>query len=828
MTLLRKNYQKPTFNLPETRLTFMLNPQTTVVESELDFENAKVGEEIFLNGENLELKSISVPDYRLMEDGLFFKVPAEKFTLKTTVAIHPDKNTTLFGLYVSNGLLTTQNEPEGFRHITYYPDHPDVMSHYIVKIKANKKDYPVRLSNGNIIQESDDEITFDDPFKKPSYLFALVAGKLDELQDTYITKSGKKVDLHLYCEVGKKDRLSYALGALKRAMKWDEDTFGLEYDLNRFSIVAVSHFNFGAMENKSLNIFNDSLLLADPMTTTDKNYIDIEGCVGHEYFHNYSGDRVTLKNWFNLSLKESLTVYRTAEFSYDLHSRPCERINSVLNLRHYQYPEDDGPLAHAILLEEAESVENFYTTTIYEKGAEVIRMMRQIVGPQNFMKGVALYFTRHDGEAVEITDFIRAIEEASGYDLTQFMLWYQLPKRPKVQIQTNYQDHTFTVHMTQTHPLTNKPFLIPLQYGLVGSDGKDLLNGTLILDEHEKTWTFDVIEKPVLSINRDFSAVVDIDISYTPQERIHLMTSDSNLFNRYEIGHQYMLDSFVKMLNNPKEEIDETLIQILGTYLTQDVDPMFKSYALTLPTDNEIINLSQNVDVDQLQSIRHLVKKHFADKYQEQLVQLYHQLNETKTFELSQEAMGKRALKNILLGYIAWTNQSELAFNQYKNANNFTDLIGALTVLVHHQMPQAQEALNDFYARYKDDSLALNKWFTVQALTPIEETVNTVKKLMTHPDFDIKNPNRIRALLGAFSVNTVAFHTKEGYAFIADQIISLDQINPMMASQLAESFRSWKKMSLHLRTSAEKALNKIQKSSLSPTTKEIIAKIISA
>ncbi len=825
MTLYRKDYKKPTFNLTETRLTFTLDPQNTLVEAELDFQNAQTGKEILLNGIDLELKSISVDDYRIVEDGLAFYPPEENFTLKTTVLIHPDKNTALAGLYTSNGLLTTQNEPEGFRHITYYPDHPDVMSHYIVTIKADKKNYPIRLSNGNIIRESETEITYDDPFNKPSYLFALVAGDLDVLTDTYTTKSGKKVDLHLYCERGKKNRLSYAMEALKRAMKWDEDTFGLEYDLNRFSIVAVSHFNFGAMENKSLNIFNDSLLLADPLYTTDKNYIAIEGCIGHEYFHNYTGDRVTLKNWFNLSLKESLTVYRDSEFTYDLHCKPCERIEDILMLRHYQYPEDDGPLAHPILLEKAESVHNFYTPTIYNKGAEVIRMMREVVGQKNFMKGIALYFLRHDGQAVEIQDFVRAIEDASNTDLSQFMNWYHFAKRPTVKIQTSYADHIFTIHMKQSHPLTQTPFMIPLKYGLVAQDGTDLLSGTLILDETEKTWTFDVIEKPTLSINRDFSAIVDIDITYTPEEQMLLMSSDSDLFNRYEIGHQYALNSLIQMLNNPEEKIDEKLIQIMGIYLTQDVDPMFKSLALTLPTDAEIINATNHVNVDKLQSLRHLVKKHFAEKYQEQLVHLYHQMQENGPYRLTQEAMAKRDLKNTLLGYIAWTNQSNLAYQQYQSADNFTDLIGALRVLVHHQLPQAQTALNDFYQRYKDDSLAINKWFLIQATIPVEEALNTVKKLMTHPVFDIKNPNRVRSLLGAFTGNTVAFHTKEGYVFIADQIIQLDKINPHLASQLAQSFDTYQKMSEHLKPAAQKVLNKLSSSALTPLTKEIIQKI---
>ncbi len=828
MTIYRKDYQKPTFELPKVHLIFKLHPTQTEVESELYFQNCDIHKPIFLNGLELKLLSINIEQYTLKKEGLEFIPPAKTFVLKTKVQINPSANTKLMGLYVSNGLFTTQNEAEGFRYITYFPDHPDVMSQYTCTIMANKKDYPVRLSNGNIIAEDEHQITYEDPYAKPCYLFALVAGELDVLTDHFTTKSGKKVDLYLYCEVGKKERLTFAMDCVKKAMKWDEDVFGLEYDLNRFSIVAVSHFNFGAMENKSLNIFNDSCLLASRMSATDWTHEGIDTTIAHEYFHNYSGDRVTLKNWFNLSLKESLTVYRHTEYAYDNYG-PTARIETVAGLKRAQFPEDDGPLAHPIMLEKAESVDNFYTSTIYNKGAEVIRMMREVVGKEKFMAGCALYFKRHDGQAVEIIDFVRAIEDASHTDLSQFMLWYHVPGRPKVSIQTHYEKNTFTIHMEQSHLHTKQPFVIPLAYGLVGKDGADLLSGTLILDEMEKTWTFDVIEEPILSINRHFSAVADIDINYSLAQRELLIQYDSDLFNRYQVCHQYMLDTMLDTLQNDTHEHDEALIKIMGSILKAPVDNMLKSWMLKLPSDAEVINHLSHVDVEQLQSLRQLLCQKFADTYQDEIFNLYQSLRSDDEYQIVSEQMGQRALKNVLLSYLALTNKSDSAWEQYQSANNFTDLTESLTTLVHHQHPKAKEALDDFYERYQNDVLPFNRWFMIQASNPIAETVGVVKYLMNHEKFDLKNPNKVRALLGVFTSNTIAFHSKAGYDLIVDSISKLDSINPHAAAMLAEGFNSYKKMPTELKQYAQKLLTRLRETAnLSDTTREIVGKILDA
>ena len=583
------------------------------------------------------------------------------------------------------------------------------------------------------------------------------------------------------------------------------------------------------MENKSLNIFNDRLLLASPDTTTDWSYQAIDGVIAHEYFHNYSGDRVTLKNWFNLSLKESFTVYRDSEYTYDNYSRACSRIEDVAILKRVQYPEDDGPLAHPIMLEKAESVDNFYTTTIYNKGAEVIRMMREVVGRDKFMMGCALYFKRHDGQAVEIEDFVRAIEDASNIDLSQFMLWYHVPGRPKVSIQTHYENNTFTIHMEQSHPHTKQPLVIPLAYGLVGKDGQELLTGTLILDEPEKTWDFDVIEEPILSINRNFSAIADINIDYTLAQREHLMQYDSDLFNRYQVGHQYMLDTMLDTLKNNTLDHLETLVKMMGGILKAPIDAMLKSWMLKLPSDAEIINSLDHIDVEQLQSLRQLIRQKFANTYQDDIFKLYQECVSNKPYEITSEEMAKRALKNVLLGYLTHTNKADIAWQQYQSANNFTDLTEALFSLVHNQHAKAKEALDDFYARYKNDDLPFNQWFTIQASNPIAETVGVVKYLMNHEKFDLKNPNKVRALLGVFCNNTIAFHSKAGYDLITDVIAKLDPLNPHSASGLAESFKNYAKMPTELKQYAQKLLARLRATAnLSNTTREIVGKILDA
>ena len=829
MTFYRDNYVAPHYRLPQTKLTFTLNPTKTLVQAELRFEDYQTSKPLVLDGVDLKLKEVLLDgnpcDYKTGKETLTIHPGKKNFVLKTTVEINPQGNTCLAGLYMSNGLFTTQNEPQGFRRITYYPDHPDVLSTYTVTIKANEKTYPVRLSNGNVIKETASSITYHDPYPKPCYLFALVAGKLDVLTDQYITKSGKKVDLYLYCEPGKKGRLTFAMESLKKAMKWDEETFGLEYDLNRFSIVAVSHFNAGAMENKSLNIFNDSLLLASPMTATDYTYAAIETTVGHEYFHNYSGDRVTLRDWFHLSLKEGFTVFRHTEFGADVRTKEMGRIEDVDLLRSVQFVEDDGPLAHPVLLEKAESVDNFYTTTIYEKGAEVIRMMREVVGRKNFMKGCALYFKRHDGQAVTIQDFVRAIEDASGIDLTQFCEWYHVPGRPKVLVQTHYNNHVFTIHAEQSHKRTDKPFVIPLAFGLVGPDGKDMLADTLILDKPHQDWSFEVAAEPVLSINRHFSALVDLDIEYTQAEKMHLIKYDSDLFNRHRIGHQYMLDTLLDMIRTDKD-VPPELLDIVGAYLADTKHPAFVAQALMIPVSSEIINRLDSVDLEKVFEKRSLVRRAIAEKYQDQFAKIYDSNLIDAPYSPEPEQANKRAIKNMALGYLALMGDDERAWTQYKTANNFTDMIEALIALVHNNLPHKTDALADFYVRYEKDDLALNRWFTVQAATPKPETVEVVKKLLAHPKFDLLNPNRVRAVLGAFSANMLAFHQEEGYNLLAEHVVKLDKANPHMAARLVQAFANYKKMDAFRRAHAEQVLKDLMTKGLSAQTTELVQKIM--
>ena len=830
MTFLRADYVAPHYRLPKTELIFSLNPTKTTVQAKLYFEDYQTNKPLVLDGIDLDLKEILLDgkkcDYQLAKETLTLNPNKKKFVLSTTVEINPANNTCLSGLYISDGLFTTQNEPQGFRRITYYPDHPDVLSTYTVTIKANQKTYPVRLSNGNILKENTTSITYHDPYPKPCYLFALVAGKLDVLEDFYITKSGKKVSLYLFCEPGKKERLTFAMESLKKSMKWDEDTFGLEYDLDRFSIVAVSHFNAGAMENKSLNIFNDSVLLASPMTATDLIYGSIERTVGHEYFHNYSGDRVTLRDWFHLSLKEGFTVFRHTEFGSDVRTGAMGRIHDVDLLRSVQFIEDDGPLAHPVLLDEAESVDNFYTTTVYEKGAEVIRMMRAVVGREKFMKGCALYFKRHDGQAVTIQDFVRAIEDASGVDLTQFCQWYHIPGRPKVLVQTHYGDHVFTIHVEQSHKRTTKPFVIPLAFGLVGSDGQDLIADTLVLDKPSQDWSFDVAEKPVLSINRNFSALVDLNIQYTPEEKLHLIKYDSDLFNRYQVGHQYMLDTLLDMICMDKKEVPSEFLDIIAAYLSDKDHPAFVAEALYIPTAGEIINLLASVSLEKIFEKRTLMRHAIAEKFKDQFVQIYEENCLHEPYSPDPAQADKRAIKNMALSYLALTEGGERAWNQYKSANNFTDLVHALLVLVHNDLPRKIDALADFYIKYEKDSLALNKWFSAQAGTPRADTIEVVKKLLTHPKFDLLNPNRVRALLGVFSNNLIAFHQEEGYQLLADKIGELDKANPQMAARLAQAFSSYKKMDAFRRAHAEQTLKKLLTQNLSAQTSELIQKIL--
>ena len=802
----RKDYVAPHYQLEKTALDFTLNPTKTIVKSKLSFKNVDTSKPLLLNGQYMELLDIKMDgqvldkaDYSLDDKSLTLLKTKPAFDLEISVQINPEANTRLMGLYMSNGMFCTQCEPEGFRNITYYPDHSDVPSKFIVTIHANRKKYPVLLSNGNKIKDEGDTVVFEDPFNKPCYLFALVAGNLDSLHDTFKTMSGKTVQLGLYCERGKKDRLSFAMESIKKAMAWDEKVFGLEYDLDSFNIVAVSHFNAGAMENKSLNIFNDAALLASKDTATDAIFEYVERVIAHEYFHNYSGDRVTLRDWFDLSLKEGFTVFRDSEFSYDVRSRAVARIDDVIGLRASQFPEDDGPLAHPVRPDSYQEIENFYTSTVYEKGAELIRMQKAIVGDEKFMAGCALYFKRHDGQAVTIDDFVKAIEDASGYDLTQFKRWYSTAGRPTVKVSTDYDENTKTykVLLKQYHKTSDEPFVIPLHYGLLTKEGAEIKTGTFVLNQTEQEFVFENMpQKPVLSINRFFTAPIDLDITYSDSERICLMSYDTDLFNRYEIGHQYALSKMLDMIEHKSTKPDQDVIRVMGRYLSQpDLDLAFMARAIGLPTEEELADKMATVDIQAIQSVRKIMRQAFAETYKEQLLKLYHDNQSDAPYSPDTEPAAKRAIKNMALGYLALTDAADMVYTQYQVADNLTDRLAALSILINNDLPHKQEALDDFYQRYEKDDLVLNKWFALQARTPTHEALKIVQKLIQHPKFDYKNPNKARAVLGAFSTNMQAFHNIDGsgYAFFAKQCALIDKLNPHLSARLLTAFSRYKK-----------------------------------
>lgn len=802
----RKDYVAPHYQLEKTALDFTLNPTKTIVKSKLSFKNVDTSKPLLLNGQYMELLDIKMDgqvldkaDYSLDDKSLTLLKTKPAFDLEISVQINPEANTRLMGLYMSNGMFCTQCEPEGFRNITYYPDHSDVPSKFIVTIHANRKKYPILLSNGNKIKDEGDTVVFEDPFNKPCYLFALVAGNLDSLHDTFKTMSGKTVQLGLYCERGKKDRLSFAMESIKKAMEWDEKVFGLEYDLDSFNIVAVSHFNAGAMENKSLNIFNDAALLASKDTATDATFEYVERVIAHEYFHNYSGDRVTLRDWFDLSLKEGFTVFRDSEFSYDVRSRAVARIDDVIGLRAAQFPEDDGPLAHPVRPDSYQEIENFYTSTVYEKGAELIRMQKAIVGNEKFMAGCALYFKRHDGQAVTIDDFVKAIEDASGYDLARFKRWYSTAGRPTVKVLTNYDENTKTykVLLKQYHKTSSEPFVIPLHYGLLTKEGAEIKTGTFVLNQTEQEFVFENMpQKPVLSVNRFFTAPIDLDISYSDSERICLMSYDTDLFNRYEIGHQYALSKMLDMVEQKENKPNHEVVQVMGRYLSQpDLDLAFMARAIAFPSEEELADKMAIIDIKTIQSVRKIMRQAFAENYKKQLLKLYHDNQSDAPYSPDAEPAAKRAIKNMALGYLALTDASDMVYTQYQVADNLTDRLAALSILINNDLPHKQEALDDFYQRYEKDDLVLNKWFALQARTPTDEALKIVQKLIQHPKFDYKNPNKARAVLGAFSTNMQAFHNIDGsgYAFFAKQCALIDKLNPHLSARLLTAFSRYKK-----------------------------------
>ena len=829
-------YAPPAYAVEGVALSFDLAPTETKVRAELKIARTagRTGP-LTLDGEALDLKSIAIDGqplgdnaYTVTETGLTLADAPDRFTLTTDVLIDPVENTRLEGLYQSNGIFCTQCEAEGFRRITYFPDRPDVLSTYRVTVRGPKDACPILLSNGNLVEQRDlddgrHEAIWEDPFPKPSYLFALVAGKLDAYEDTFTTMSGRKVDLKIWVEPGNAPYCAYAMDALKRSMKWDEDRFGLEYDLDIFNIVAVSDFNMGAMENKSLNVFNAKYILADPETATDADYANIEAIVGHEYFHNWTGNRVTCRDWFQLSLKEGLTVFRDQEFSADMRSRAVKRIQDVRMLRARQFPEDAGPLAHPVRPESYMEINNFYTATVYEKGAEVIRMQHALLGEDGFQKGMKLYFDRHDGQAVTCDDFVAAMADANGRDMTGFKPWYSQAGTPKVTASWRHDATSKTLTLTLTQATESTPgqkqkqaLPIPMRMGLIGSDGKPctlFLDGqdlgeetVLMLDGDSLTCVFEGVDSAAVpSLNRGFSAPIVLKAPYSAAESILLMGHDPDPFARWEAGQQYATTLLLGMVSDLREKrepkLDEGFIAALGRTLTDaSLDPAFRSLAVTLPSEDYLAEQMRPVAVDEIHEARQRLRKAIGETLSRDLSRLHAELADDGSFDPGAEAAGRRALRNTALIYLGAAETPEsvtLAKTRYDIADNMTDRMAALSVLTECDGPEREAALADFHDRFKDDEQVMDKWFAIQAMSSLPDTLDRVRVLLDHPRFSMKKPNKVRALIGSFAMgNPIRFHAADGsgYDFVIDKLIELDRLNPQVAARLLGTFGQWRRL----------------------------------
>jgi len=882
-TIHRKDYSAPDYQVETVDIGFDLDPDETRVATRMTLTRAPGSQlgEIHLHGNELKLAQLRLNgvtlgkgDYKLDSTGdlRIFNAP-EKVTLEIETVIHPVKNTSLMGLYVSGGNFFTQCEAEGFRKITFFPDRPDVMAKFTVMLRADKKKYPVLLSNGNLIEEGNlgggrHYAKWEDPFKKPAYLFALVAGKLVCREEIFRQKSGHEALLQVWVEKDNLDKTEHAMESLKHSIRWDEERYGLELDLDRFMIVAVSDFNMGAMENKGLNIFNTKFVLANPRVATDVDYANIEAVVAHEYFHNWTGNRVTCQDWFQLSLKEGLTVFRDQEFSADMvgttSGRAVKRIEDVRTLRQFQFPEDAGPMAHPVRPDSFVEINNFYTVTIYEKGAEVVRMYQTLLGKDGFRKGMDLYFHRHDGQAVECDDFRAAMADATGRDLKQFERWYSQAGTPRVKAKTVYDAHaqTLTLTLTQSCAPTpgqpkKLPFHIPVAIGLLDSNGKDmplhLATGSapgsattvmLELTKAKQVFTFtQVREKPVLSLLRNFSAPVNLDFDYSDAELAHLLAHDSDHFNRWEAGQRLMTRRLLALTaavqKNKPLTLDAMVIDALRATLNDaTLDPAFRELALTLPSETMIAEQLDIVDPQAIYAARLFMRTALAQALKADFLSAYESCITSGTYQPDAISAGKRGLKNLALSYLlAWADDSTctLAQAQYDTADNMTDRLAALTALVGAESATAANladvALHDFYREFKKDALVIDKWFTLQAIAHTTD-VAAVHELMQHPSFTLTNPNRARSLIFSFcNSNPSRFHAADGsgYTFWAEQVIALNAINPQVAARLARSLDRWRKYAPDLREKMEAALQQVAKSDkLSKDVRELITKSLAA
>ena len=795
--IFRKDYEPSSHLIKTTELDFNLGDHETIVSSRIVFYKnplvTKTVDELFLNGESLELLSIKIDgldaNYVLKDDGIFLVSPPKNFVLEVKVKIHPESKTDLNGLYQSSGNFCTQCEAMGFRQITYYLDRPDVLSVFTTKINADRDQYPVLLSNGNLIEETKNYSTWHDPAPKPCYLFALVAGKLDYLQDEYKTATGRLVDLRLYVEPHNMHKTAFAMESLKKAFRWDEERFNLSYDLDIYMIVAVDDFNMGAMENKGLNIFNSDCVLANKETSTDSSFVRIESIIGHEYFHNWTGNRVTCRDWFQLSLKEGLTVFRDQEFSSDLRSRAIQRISDVIQLKTRQFAEDSGPMSHPVRPESYISMDNFYTSTVYEKGAEVIRMIHTILGEDGFQKGMKLYFDRHDGDAVTIDDFVSSMADANNTNFESFMPWYSKAGTPEVTVEDEYDSETKVYSATFTQKNQNTPFMIPNEFGLIAKDGSEIKSGMVVVDELIKTISFEnVPSKPIPSWFRGFSAPIKFKNGLSSEEKIFLVTNDSDPFNRWDNVQSLWLDYILSPELISKMEIF-TMIENL---MTKEGDLALLSEMISLPSEQIIHQNVTEIDVEDVHSKRNNTHLEIGSEFKGIFLDTYEKLNFKKAFDLSSASVAERALKNTCLAYLTRLGEFDIAYQQFMNSECMTDQFGAFQPLLNNPNPYRDEVIERFYNEHHSDVQVMDKWFSAQSVSSLT-SVDDVKSLMKHELFTMKNPNRVRSVIGSFSQNTSQFHCQEGYELLSEVIVELDELNPQIAARFAGIFNHWRR-----------------------------------
>ena len=860
-TIYLEEYTPPSHHITHTDLTFEIFDEHTLVINRMQITrlDESVGS-IYLNGEGLKLLCVKVDDVKAegqftrTDEGIDLICDKDEFVLQVVTKIYPDENTTLEGLYRSGTILCTQNEPEGFRHITYFIDRPDNMSTFTTTIIAETERYPVLLGNGNLVDqelyaEGRHMVKWEDPFAKPSYLFALVAGDLGVVSDSFTTISAREIELNIYVDKGNESKCGHAMRSLKNSMKWDEEKYGREYDLDIYNIVAVDSFNMGAMENKGLNIFNSHYVLADEDSATDQNFMGIESVIAHEYFHNWTGNRITCRDWFQLTLKEGLTVFRDQSFSADMNDASVQRISDVKALRERQFVEDAGPTAHPIKPESYIEINNFYTATIYEKGAEVIRMIHTLLGEEKFRAGMDLYFETFDAQAVRTEDFLWAMHSQGGFDLERFSRWYSQERTPTLEVSESYDEETkeFRLELKQVIPQTTKgeeqlPYYFPLGFSLLDNSGEKisfalqrenqplLKRHILIVEEGVETFIFkEVQQKPILSINTGFSAPFKIE--HPEADFDFLMRYDSDGFNRYEATQKAAIQALQTYIDDGK--IDNRYIEGFGAILAdENLGLESKAFMLELPTLSVLMQEQAVIDIAPISEALSVVKKALATHYKEPMLAIYTKYHKPDNSDLDAQSMGERSIKNAVMSYLIALEDDEinaLCLKQYDESVTMTDRIVALDLLENFVPDLAEDRLSHFYERYKEDTLVMNKYLSVLSASEREGTIDRVQALQHDPVYDVKVPNLVRALLGVFARNAVAFHapTGHGYAFLAEKVIELDTINPQIASGLTAAFRSYDRLNPENKELMKEALEMIlSEKEISANVYEIVEKIL--